>query len=30
MEEEKDSGDALAQIPEGMRAMFKKMMDDQV
>lgn len=29
-EEKKDSGDMMSQVPEAMRGMFKKMMDDQV
>jgi len=29
-EENKESADPMAQIPEAMRGMFKKMLDDQI
>jgi hypothetical protein len=29
-EEKKDSGDMMSQVPEAMRGMFKKMMEDQI
>jgi hypothetical protein len=29
-EEKKDSGDMMSQVPEAMRGLFKKIMDDQL